>query len=108
MRDTTSLVPESRLEDATHLVLNDFGRLGKAYVETDPAAGDRETIIQSLLSGQYDNPIRVVAFNVEGGWSRDVSEDIAREVVMRAGEPGCHMAEATMGFIERYCGANVV
>jgi hypothetical protein len=106
MRDTTSLVP-SQLADATYLVLNDFGDLGKAYVETDPADGDRETIIRSLLSSQYDHPIRVVAFNVDGGWSRDVSEDIAREVLARAGGTGRDLAQATMEFIERYCGTNV-
>jgi hypothetical protein len=102
MRDTTNLVPESRLEDATYLVLNDFGALGKAYVETDPADGDRETIIRSLLSGQYDNPIRVVAFNAESGWSRDVSEDIARELMERAAANDDELPDATVTFIERH------
>ena len=33
-----------------------------------------------MIAGQYSNPVRVVAFNTEEGWSRDVSEDIARAV----------------------------
>jgi hypothetical protein len=107
MRDTTSLVP-SQLEQATYLVLNDFGDLGKAYVETDPADGDRETIIRGLLSGQYGQPIRIVAFNVDGGWSRDVSWDIAREVMARTGGTDHSLTEATTEFIERYCGENVL
>jgi hypothetical protein len=74
--------------DAAHLVLNDLGDLGKAYVEIDPADGDCETISRSLLGGQYDNPIGVVAFNVEGGWSRAMSEDIARQVPARVAGTG--------------------
>jgi len=32
------------------------------------------------LTGQYGNPIRVVAFNTAERWSEDVSEDVAREI----------------------------
>ena len=42
-----------------------------------------ETVIISLLDGQYSNPVRVIAFNTAEGWSRDVSEDIAVELAMR-------------------------
>jgi hypothetical protein len=56
-------LPE-RSDDVTiYLVLNDYGKLGSAYVETDPAEADRETIIRNFLSGQYGNAVRVVAFN---------------------------------------------
>jgi hypothetical protein len=39
-----------------------------------------ETVSQDLLSGQYDNPVRVVAFNTAERWSEDVSKDIAYEL----------------------------
>ena len=65
-------------DDVTvYLVVNDFGKFGKAYVETDIAEADREAIIRNFISGQYSNALRVVAFNTAEGWSRDVSEDIA-------------------------------
>jgi hypothetical protein len=32
------------------------------------------------ISGQYSNPIGIFCFNAYEGWSRDVSEDVAREV----------------------------
>jgi hypothetical protein len=71
-------------DDVTvYLVLNDY-KTGLAYVETAPAEADRETIIRNFLSGQYSNALRVVAFNTAEGWSRDVSEDIAGEVLERA------------------------
>jgi hypothetical protein len=72
-------------EDVTvYLVLNDHGQFGIAYDETDPAKADRETILRNFLTGQYSNALRVVAFNTAEGWSRDVSEDIADELLQRA------------------------
>jgi hypothetical protein len=51
-------------------VVNDFGRRGGAYCETDVEATDLETVIQDLLDGQYSNPVRVGSFNTAEGWSR--------------------------------------
>jgi hypothetical protein len=48
--------------------------------ETEDGDTDRATLIRDLLEGQYDNPVRVVAFNTAEGWSRDVSEDIANDL----------------------------
>ena len=67
-----SLVPS--LDSDIHLVLCRFGRAGLAYVETDPMEADETTVVRNLLYGQYREPLRVVALNVEEGWSRDVSE----------------------------------
>jgi hypothetical protein len=87
---------------AIYLVLNDYGKLGSAYVETDPAEADRESIIRNFLSGQYDNAVRVVAFNTAGGWSWDVSEDIAREVLQRAIEADEDLGDDAKRFIDRH------
>ena len=62
---------------------DDFGRLGRAWREADYEATDLETVIQDLLTGQYSNPIRVVAFNTAERWSEDISEDVARELRRR-------------------------
>jgi len=82
MSRSPSIVPEA-VDLDVHLVLDDFGALGRAWPETDEAEIDRETVIVSLLDGQYANPVRVIAFNTVEGWSRDVSEDIADELVLR-------------------------
>jgi hypothetical protein len=98
MRTNLTLVP--REPDATvHIVLNDFGPLGSAYVETDEAEAEEATIVENILSGQYSHPLRIVAFNTAEGWSQDVTEDIARRAKQstqrtplnrdsRAGVPG--------------------
>ena len=58
-------------------------RLGRAWREADYEATDLETVIRDLMTGQYSNPIRIVAFNTAESWSEDVSEDIARELCRR-------------------------
>ena len=45
---------------------------------------DFETLVEDILAGQYYSPRRIVAFNTEQGWARDVTEDVAREVLTRA------------------------
>ena len=37
-------------EVAVHIVLDDFGKLGKAYRETDEAGASREDVIDDLLT----------------------------------------------------------
>lgn len=56
-----------------------FGKFGRAWTEADYATTDLEIVIQDLLTGQYQNPIRVVTFNTAERWSEDVSEDVAHE-----------------------------
>ncbi len=60
-----SLAPTS--DAAVYVVLDDFGRFGRACVETDEAESDVDTIVENLLTGQYRKPFRVVAFNVPKG-----------------------------------------
>jgi hypothetical protein len=92
-------------DDVTvYLVLNDHGQFGIAYEETDPAEADRETIIRNFLTGQYSNALRVIAFNIAEGWSRDVSEDIAGGVLERAFDTDGNLGEDTKRFIDRHVG----
>jgi hypothetical protein len=85
-----------------YLVEEDFGQRGRAYLETDAAEADRETIIRNFISGQYEGALRVVAFNTAEGWSRDESEDIANEVLDRVYEGDDTLTEGTKRFIDRH------
>jgi hypothetical protein len=72
MRASPPIAPHGPEQD-TYLVLDNFGgRLGRAWRETDEEATDRETLILNLLSGEYNNPVRIIAFNAAEGWCRDV------------------------------------
>ncbi len=61
------------------------------------AEADRETVIQDIVSGQYKKPLRVIAFNTAEGWSRDVTEDIAREIV----DSSDSLSRSARDFVER-------
>ena len=82
MRTSPSIAPNG-VEKDIYLVLDDFGRLGRAWRETDEAGTSRSTLVRNLLEGQYENPVRIVAFNTAEGWSRDVTVDIADELRRR-------------------------
>jgi hypothetical protein len=61
-------------------VIDRFGGLGSVYRETEVERTGFETIITDLMSGQFNDPIRVVAFNTLEHWSEGVSADIALEI----------------------------
>src|SRR5258708_39544549 len=93
---TPSIVPGDEDRD-TCLVVNDFGRRGRAWCETDVEATDLETVIQDLLDGQYSNPVRVVSFN-----TADISSDVAAELRRRCDLQMHDIPFNILDFIERY------
>jgi hypothetical protein len=77
-----SIVPGVASEQGVYLVLDDFGgRLGRAWRETDEGRADRATLLRELMEGQYNAPALIVAFNVAEGRCRDVTGEIADELV---------------------------
>ena len=90
---------------SVHIVLNDFGPLGCAYVGTDEANADEATIVENILDGQYSCPLRIVAFNIAEGWAEDVTEDIAIAVLSRARSKHRLIGKVVQGFVERALGA---
>lgn len=79
---TPSIAPNDS-DQTVYLVAEDFGKLGRAWREAEYEATDLETVIQDLLSGQYNNPFRIVAFNTAQSWSEDVSASVAVELRRR-------------------------
>jgi hypothetical protein len=96
---TPPLAPKLTDNVTIHIVLNDFGERGRAFLETDELVADEWTIISKIISGEYSNPVRVVAFNIAEGWSRDVTEDIAGAVLERVESEG-HLSEPAKKFVE--------
>ncbi|MBV8630117.1 MAG: hypothetical protein JOZ83_04280 [Silvibacterium sp.] len=98
MRTSPSIVPPEADQD-TYLVLDDLGRIGCSWRETDVESADRETLIRDLVEGQYSKPVRIVAFNTAEGWSRDVTTDIADELRRRYVEFG-EVSTSVVDFLE--------
>ena len=85
MREWPSIVPGT--PEDFYLVVNDFGRLGTAFAETDLERAQLTTIAD-LMTGQHSDPLRVVMFNPETNRSEDVSHAIAQEILRRLGLEG--------------------
>jgi hypothetical protein len=100
---TPSIVPNGD-DQTTYLVMDDFGRHGRAWRETDVEATDLETVIGDLLSGQYSDPVRVVAFNTAEKWSQDVSGDVAQELRQRCDQQMRDIPFYLEDFVDRYEG----
>ena len=98
-----SIVPNGH-DQTAYIVLDDFGRLGRSYRETDEERTDLESAIRDLISGQYANPVCVVAFNTAERWAEDASEDVAREIMRRLGLAGDELPSPLEGFVDRHLG----
>src|SRR3954452_18600613 len=97
-----SLVPS--LDADIHLVLCRFGRAGLAYIETDPGEADATTVVQNLLHGRYEQPLSVMALNVNEGWSRDVSEAMARKVREIEEDEDYELTQGPLDFSDAHIG----
>ena len=100
---TPSLVPYGA-DQTVILVIDRFGGLSTVYRETEIERADLETIIADLISGQFNDPIRVVVFNTLEHWSEDVSEYIAFEIQTRCDIAGTTVPEHIRDFVTSYTG----
>jgi len=91
-------------DQTVYLVKDDLGRLGAVWREADAEATDLETVITDLLTGQYRNPVRVIAFNTAEHWARDVSEDTAHELRHRCDLQLRDVPSSIRAFVERHEG----
>jgi hypothetical protein len=87
-----------------YLVVDTFGRNGRAYREADVETTDLETVIADLLDGQYRNPVRVISFNTAEKWSEDVSADVAHELRQRCNLQMRDVPFFLQDFVDRYEG----
>src|SRR5437868_12965243 len=95
--------------DSTHyFVLDDFGEeYGCLFHERREHETSEATVIRHLIEGQFEKPVRVIAFNAEEGWSRDVSQEIADKVLSQVESEHGSMTSATRAFVERHLGFSV-
>jgi hypothetical protein len=100
---TPFIVPNGD-DQNVYIVVNDFGRNGRAYRETDVGRVDLEAVIMDMLEGQYNNPVRVVGFNTAEKWSQDVSGDVAHELRRRCDLQQRDVPFYLEDFVERHEG----
>jgi hypothetical protein len=86
-------------DQTAYLVVDSFS-VGTVYRETEIERADLETIVGDLLTGQYNSPVRIVAFNTLEHWSEDVSSDVAAEIQMRCDIDGVPVPEHLADFMQ--------
>ena len=72
-----SIVPNGH-DQNFYIVVNNYGKLGPAFAETDLGEADLETTITDLMSGQYGDC--VVAFNTSALVACNVRRQLPRAV----------------------------
>ena len=100
---TPSTVPYGA-DQTVFLLVDRFGELGSVYRETEIERTDIETVISDLLTGQFNDPIRVGAFNTLEHWSADVSEEIATEIQARCDIEGTPVPDHLSDFVATHTG----
>ena len=100
---TPSIVPNGH-DQTFYIVVNNYGKLGPAFAETGVAEADLESTITDLMTGQYSDPVRVVAFNTTEHWSQDASEDVALEIMRRLDLAGGALPSSLVPFVDSHVG----
>jgi hypothetical protein len=77
-------------------------RAGQRLPRDRDRTADLETVISDLMTGQFSNPVRVVAFNTLEHWAKDVSAEIAEEIRTRCDIEGNDVPEHIRDFVESY------
>ena len=95
-------VPRVNLDYDFCLVLADFGRNGKAFLETDPSEATFERAVTDIIEGQVAQILAVVQFNPAEGRSRDVTEDVAQAVSERVSRDGEFPNEVVRTLLDRF------
>ena len=96
---TPSIVPTR--EPTAYLVMDDVGGwFGTVWREADADATDYETVVKDLLAGQYSSPVRVISFNLFEGWCRDVSSEVAEDLVQRCAIKKKEVPRSLWAFVE--------
>jgi len=95
-----SIVPAPENNYTVYQVLDDLGRYGRVWTEIGDKEANEPTIIRWIIEGQFKRPLRVIAFNTEEGWSRDVTREIA-EKLLDLNNAGTALGAAAREFVER-------
>ncbi len=99
-----SMVPYGA-DQTVYLVIDRFGASGAVDREIEVERTDLETIIRELMSGHFNDPVGVIAFNTLEHWSKDMSSDVAAEIQTRCDIDGEPVPDYVKDFVERPAGS---
>jgi hypothetical protein len=85
-------------DETIYVVVDRIGRAGGIDRETEVERPDIETIVAELMSGRFNDPTRVIAFNTLEHWTKDITAEIAAEIWVRCDIEGEEMPEYIRDF----------
>jgi hypothetical protein len=95
-----SIVPYGA-DQTVYLVIDRLDARGTADREIEVERSNIETIIIELMCGQFNDPVRIVAFNTLEHWSDDVTAEVAAEIQTRCDIDGEPVPEHLKEFMAR-------
>lgn len=100
-----SIIPYGA-DQTVYLIIDRFDGPRSVYRETEFERTNLETVIADLMSGQFNDPIRVVAYNTLEHWLQNISEEIALEIQTRGDIDGEDVPESIRDFVGSYTGSD--
>ena len=94
----------SGADKVVYLVVDKVGSPRDKRCKTKVERTDIETVVSNLIAGQFNDPLRVVAFNTLGYWSSDVSAEVANEIQARCDVEAMPVPEHIRDFVLNYTG----
>ena len=92
-------------DQTAYLVVDRLGQQGGVYRETEVERTDLETIVADLIAGQFNDPVRVIAYNTLEHWSQNISREIATEIQTRCDIEGAAVPEHIEDFVRSHTGS---
>jgi hypothetical protein len=92
MRDAnwSSIIIPYGADQTVYVVVDRLHASGAVDREAEFERTDPATIVEDLMLGQFNDPVRVIAFNTLEHWATDLSAEVAAEIQTRCdidGEP---------------------
>lgn len=87
-------------DQTVYLVVDSFGSRAAVYREAEFERADAETVVADMLSGQFNNPVGVIAYNTLEHWTEDVSASVAAEIQSRCDMDGEPVPEHVRDFVK--------
>lgn len=102
---TPGVVPYGA-DETVYIVVDRFCTNGAVFGENEAERSDFETVVNDFLTGQFNDPVRVVAFNTLEHWSTDVSGEIAAEIQFRCDIDCAEIPSHASDFVMRHLRPN--
>ena len=70
-------------DQTVYVLVDSFGPAGASYREMEIERTHLESVISDLLTGRFNAPVRIIAFNTLEHWAEDVSLEVAEGIQIR-------------------------